>query len=107
MMRKWIVVALIVIAILWWLLNTIGYSIALSDFANRPITALDREGERIPVQPSGRQPQPGEAKGLGGEGIYFGLTSVYQLPDGSIVTCRQRFRSLSCDGGWVPERAGQ
>lgn len=105
-MRKWIPVALIVLAVLWWLLSNIGYSTALTDFAARPITGLTRDGTRIPVQASGIAPLPGEARGLGGQGVIFGLQMVYALPDGTQVTCTQRFTSLSCDGGWTPERTG-
>jgi hypothetical protein len=104
-MRKWSPVALIALAILWWALTNIGASMAMSDFAARPITALTRDGMRVPVQPSGRPPLPGEARGLGGQGISFGLQMTYALPDGTVVVCTQRFRSLRCDGGWTPLRA--
>ena len=104
-MRKWIPVALIALAILWWVLGNVGYSTALTEFSARPITALTRDGSRIPVQPSGRAPLPEEARGLGGQGVMFGLSMTYALPDGSFVVCTQRFKSLTCDGGWTPERA--
>jgi hypothetical protein len=106
-MRKWIPIALIALSILWWVLSNIGYSTALTEFAARPITALSREGIRIPVQPSGRKPQPDEARGLGGQGVMFGLSMTYALPDGALVTCTQRFTRLTCDGGWTPDRAAQ
>lgn len=103
-MRKWVPIALIALALLWFILQNTGSSMAMSDFAARPITALSRDGTRIPVQPSGRAPRPDEARGLGGQGIMLGLTMHYALPDGAAVTCTQRFRNLVCDGGWTPER---
>lgn len=103
-MRKWIPVALIVLAVLWFILTNIGASFALSDFAARPITALQRDGTTIPVQPSGRAALDGEAKALGGRGVMFGLTLTFALPDGSTVTCTQRFRWLSCSDSWQPLR---
>lgn len=103
-MRKWIPVALIVAVVGWYMLNNIGSSMALSDAVNRPVTALLRDGVRIPV----RQPQEDKAEGqadlAGGMGIQFGYTFTYKLPDGALVTCSHRFRSLACDGGWQAER---
>jgi hypothetical protein len=103
-MRKWSPVALIALAILWFILTNSGASIALSDLSARPITALQRDDLTIPVQPSGRAPQDGEAKGLGGQGVMFGLSLTFALPDGSSVICTQRFTWLSCSDGWNPLR---
>lgn len=99
-MRRWIPVALIVLAILWFVLTNLGASIALNDLVSRPITGLVRDGATIPVQPSGRAPLRGEARGVGGQGAMFGLSLVFALPDASLVTCTQRFTRLSCTDGW-------
>lgn len=104
-MRKWSPVALIVLAILWFALTNIGATMAVNDLAARPITALVRKGLRIPVQPSGRAPQDGEARAVGGRGVMFGLSLAFTLPDATVVTCTQRFRGLGCDQGWQAERA--
>ena len=103
-MRKWTPIALIAVAVLWFILTNVGASMALSDLAARPITALQREGTTIPVQPSGRAPEPGEAAGVGGQGVMFGLSLVFALPDGTAATCTQRFRHLSCSDGWQAVR---
>lgn len=103
-MRKWTPIALIALAFLWFVLTNAGASAALNDLATRPITALQRGGQTIPVQPSGRAPQPGEAKGLGGQGVMFGLALTFALPDGTPVTCTQRFSWLSCSDGWTAVR---
>lgn len=103
-MRKWIPVALIALAVLWFILTNTGASLALNDLAARPIFALHRDGQTIPVQPTTRAPQDGEAKGVGGQGVMFGLALTFVLPDGSPVICTQRFTWLSCTDGWVPQR---
>jgi hypothetical protein len=103
-MRKWIPIALIAVAFLWFILTNTGSSMALADLGARPITALQREGTTIAVQPSGRAPEPDEARGVGGEGVMFGLSLVFALPDESLVTCTQRFKHLSCSDGWQPQR---
>lgn len=103
-MRKWIPITLIALAVLWFILTNTGASVALNDLASRPITALMRDGQTIPVQPSTRAPQEGEAKGVGGQGVMFGLALTFALPDGSLVTCTQRFTALSCTDGWSPQR---
>ncbi|WP_103256443.1 hypothetical protein [Tabrizicola aquatica] len=103
-MRKWIPVALIVLAILWFALTNLGSALALTELGTRPILALTRGDERILTQTPIRAAAPGEAALVGGQGIHFGYSSVYRLPDDSLVTCRYRFRSVSCDDGWQPER---
>ena len=103
-MRKWIPIALIAVAVLWFVLTNVGASMALADLSARPIAALRRGDVTVPVQPSGRAPAPGEARGLGGRGVMFGLGLVFALPDSSLVTCTQRFRHLSCSDGWTPLR---
>ena len=103
-MRKWTPVALIGLAVLWFVLTNAGTSAALNDLATRPITALQRDGQTIPVQPTTRAPQDGEAKGVGGQGVMFGLALTFTLPDGTPVTCTQRFTRLSCSGGWTALR---
>ena len=35
----------------------------------------------------------------------FGYRFRFALPDGTTATCTQRFRMLTCDGGWQAERA--
>jgi hypothetical protein len=104
-MRKWSPVALIGLAVVWFILTNVGASVALNDFTARPIVALNRDTIRVPVQVSGRPPAAGEARGLGGQGVMFGFAIQYALPDGTHVSCTQRFRRLTCDGGWTPERA--
>lgn len=103
-MRKWIPIALIALAVLWFILTNVGSSMALADLTGRPIMALQRDGTTIPVQPSGRAPQSGEAAAVGGQGVMFGLSLTFALPDTGTVTCTQRFRLLSCSDGWEPLR---
>jgi hypothetical protein len=103
-MRKWIPIALIALAVLWFILTNTGASVALNDLATRPITALQRDGQTIPVQPTTRAPLDGEAKGIGGQGVMFGLALTFALPDGTLVTCTQRFTWASCSDGWTPLR---
>jgi hypothetical protein len=103
-MRKWIPITLIALAVLWFILTNVGSSMALADLTARPITALQRTGMTVPVQPTGRAPEPGEAKGIGGQGVMFGLSLNFALPDSGTVTCTQRFRILSCSDGWQPLR---
>lgn len=104
-MRKWIPVVLIALAVLWYILQNVGSSMALSDFAARPILALAQGDQRIPVRQSGQPPAEGEASALGVEGIAFGHRLTFALPDGTLITCSHRFRSLSCDHGWTAERS--
>lgn len=104
-MRKWIPVALIVLAVLWYILQNVGSSMALSDFAARPILALTQGDQRIPVQQPGQPPAEGEARVMGTRGISFGYSFTFALPDATLVTCSHRFRSLSCDQGWTAERS--
>jgi hypothetical protein len=104
-MRKWIPVALIALAVLWYILQNVGSSMALSDAFARPLQTLQRGGTSVPVQQPGAPAANGMAQAIGGAGIQFGYSFLYRLPDGGTVTCLHRFRSLSCDGGWTPERA--
>jgi hypothetical protein len=108
-MRRWVPVALIIAAVGWFIADNAGSTMALSDAVARPVTALSRDGVRIPV----RQPQGAEAQGpepedhaqlAGGVGISFGYSFTYSLPDGTLVTCDHRFRRLRCNGGWQAER---
>jgi hypothetical protein len=99
-MRKWLPIALIVVAILWFILTNVGATMALNDLATRPITALQRDAQTVPVQPSGRAPKDGEALGAGAMGVMFGLRLIFTLPDGSSATCTQRFSWLACSDGW-------
>jgi hypothetical protein len=99
-MRKWIPVALIVLAVLWYILQNVGVSMAQADSAARPILALTQGGQRIPVQKPGQPPAEGEARAVGGKGISFGYSLTFALP----VTCSHRFRNLSCDPGWTADR---
>ncbi|WP_128516430.1 hypothetical protein [Tabrizicola thermarum] len=103
-MRRWLPIVLIALAILWFILTNVGAGMAVSDLTARPISALMRDGRAIPVQPSGRAPAQGEARGIGGRGVMFGLSLVFALPDGATVSCTQRFRHLSCSDGWQPLR---
>ena len=103
-MRKWIPVALIVLAVLWFALTNLGSALALSELGTRPILALTRADERIPSQLPIRGPLPDEARLIEARAIQFGYSTSFRLPEGSTVTCRFRFRLVACDGGWVPER---
>lgn len=103
-MRKWIPVALIALAVLWYILQNVGSSMALSDLTDRPIVALVQGDRRIPVQQPGLPPAEGEARVTGGAGVSFGYGFTFALPDGTLVTCKYRFRSQSCDRGWTAER---
>jgi hypothetical protein len=104
-MRIWVMLGL---AVLLFGAVNVGSSMALSDIAGRPVVALmlTEEETRVPVQQSGRPAAPGEARGLGGQGVMFGYRFGYVLPDGGQVACTIRFRVLGCSGGWTPERAG-
>jgi hypothetical protein len=104
-MRKWIPVALIVLAVAVYAALNIGSSMALSDAVARPILALTQADQRIPVQQPGQPTATGAAQLRGGQGIPFGYRFTFALPDGSLVTCSHRFHSLACDGGWQAERA--
>lgn len=105
-MRKWIPVVLIGLAVLWFILTNVGSTMALSEFAARPILTLTRtDGTRIPVQQPGKIPAAGDARLLQGTGVMFGYRITIALPDGTTATCTQRFRMLSCDDDWLPDRA--
>lgn len=104
-MRRWIPVALIVLAVLWFALTTIGAAIALSDIGKRPILSFTRDGQQILVQQPGQPAAEGEAQVQGGAGVMFGYRFGYLLPSGETVICTIRFSSLSCNDGWMPERA--
>lgn len=104
-MRKWFPIALIAVAILWYGLTAIGSSQALDELGLRPVQALLREGERVAVQTPVRAALPGEATIVASRGIHFGFSTTYQMPNGGSVTCRYRFRQVSCSDGWMPERA--
>jgi hypothetical protein len=104
-MRKWIPIALIALAFLWFILTNVGSSMALSAATSNPILAFVKDGARIPVQAPGRPAAEGEAQVQAGQGVLFGVAFGYVLPDGTAVTCIFRFNSLACDSGWLPERA--
>jgi hypothetical protein len=106
-MRKWIPVTLIALAIFWFILTNVGSSLATSDFAARPLTALSLEGTTIRVQRQGQPASADEARFLGGRGVMFGMAFDLALPNGTRVTCTQRFRTLSCNGGWQAVRGGR
>lgn len=103
-MRRWIPIALITLAVLWFFLTNVGSSLALADIGARPILALAKGGQRIPVGQPGQTAAGDEARGQGGEGVMFGYRFTYLLPGGETVACTIRFRSLTCTGGWIPER---
>lgn len=103
-MRRWIPIALIVLAIAAYAAMSVGSSIALNDIASRPILSLGRDGVRVPVPAPGKPAAPGEAQMLGGQGVLFGYSFGFRMPDSTSVTCTIRFRSLACDGGWTAER---
>jgi hypothetical protein len=105
-MRKWPILLLGIAAIGYAIVSSLASSMALSDIANRPILALTRDNGalRVPVQTPGQPAAPGEAQMLGGQGVLFGLSFGFRMPDRSSVTCTIRFRSLACDGGWTAER---
>lgn len=104
-MRRWIPIALIALAVLWFVLTNVGSSMALADIGARPVLAFAKEGQHIPVQQSGQPATEGAAQIQGGEGVMFGYRFGYLLPGGETVHCTIRFRTLTCTGGWVPERS--
>lgn len=104
-MRRWIPIALIALAALWFLLTNVGSSMALADIGARPVLAFAKDGQRIAVQQPGQPATEGEAQIQGGEGVMFGYRFGYILPGGEAVACTIRFRSLACTGGWTPERS--
>jgi hypothetical protein len=106
-MRRWPILLIVALAICYFTVSNIASSIALNEIANRPILALTRDGGslRVPVQSSGQPAGPGEARILGGRGVFFGHAFGFAMPDNATVTCTMRFRSLGCDGGWSAERA--
>ena len=65
-MRRWPPIALIALAIGWFIVTNIGNAMAMGDLAGRPIVALTRETTRIPVQSPGMLPETGEARILDG-----------------------------------------
>ena len=89
-MSKWIPIALIGLAFIWFILTNVGSSLALSDIAAQPILALVKDGQTIRV--------------LGGSGVQFGYRFDFGLPEGETVSCTIRFRSLTCANGWTPDR---
>lgn len=101
------IVGLLIAAGLLMVLFNAGSAIALSELSARPILAFVGEdgAVRVPVQTPGQPAKEAEARPLGGTGIFFGYSLSYTLPDGGPVRCTIRFRSLSCDDGWVAERA--
>lgn len=103
-MRKWVPIALIVLAVGWFMANTMGSSVALSDATGRPVLALTRDGARVPVRQTEDPVATDKAQLVGGSGITFGYSFVYKLPDGGLVTCTHRFQSVACDNGWQAER---
>jgi hypothetical protein len=104
MMRKWLPVVLIGLAFIWFILTNVGSSQALSDIAARPILALVRGDQRIPVQQPGQAAMPDAAQVTGGAGVSFGYRFHFLLPSGDTVTCTIRFSTLSCANGWRAER---
>ncbi len=104
-MRRWIPIALIILAVLWFILTNIGSSLALADIGARPILAFTKGGQHIAVQQPGGPAAEGEAQVQGGEGVMFGYRFGYLLPTGEAVACTIRYSSLACSNGWVPERA--
>lgn len=104
-MRRWIPAALIALAVLWFILTNVGSSMALADIGPRPVLAFTKDGQRIPVRQPGQPAAEGAAQAGGGEGVMFGYRFAYLLPGDETVLCTIRFRSLSCTGGWMPERS--
>jgi hypothetical protein len=103
-MRKWIPVALIGLAFVWFILTNVGSSQALSDIAARPILALVKDGQTVPVQQTGQPATPDAARILGAVGVQFGYRFDFLLPKGETVSCTIRFRSLICANGWSADR---
>ena len=103
-MRKGLMIGLILLAVVWTGLNNVGSSLALADIAARPILALTKDGQRVPVQQAGQAPAPDMALIGGGAGVSFGTRLRYTLPGGETVLCTFRFQSLTCDNGWTAER---
>lgn len=103
-MRRWQVIGLVLLAVTWIALTNVGSAIALSDIASRPILALVKGDERVPVQQPGQAPAPDLALVDGGVGVSFGYQFGHTLPGGAKVLCTIRFQSLTCDNGWTAER---
>ena len=103
-MRKWLPIVLIGLAVTWFILTNVGSSLAVSDISSRPILALAKDGQRIPVQQPGQLATPDAAQVQGGAGVSFGYRFGYLLPGGETVLCTIRFSSLSCGNGWTAER---
>lgn len=106
-MSKWIPIALIGLAFIWFILTNVGSSLALSDIAAQPILALVKDGQTIRVQQPGQAATPDAARILGGSGVQFGYRFDFGLPEGETVSCTIRFRSLTCANGWTPDRVIQ
>ncbi|HRK19122.1 MAG TPA: hypothetical protein PK970_09215 [Hyphomicrobiaceae bacterium] len=104
-MRRWHVAALIAVAIGWVIGNNIGSSLALSEFAARPVVAFTRADVRVPVAQRDAPSDPSMARLLHGEGISFGYRFKFVAPDGGLITCDQKFRQFSCSDGWLAERS--
>jgi hypothetical protein len=103
-MRRWVPIGLIVLAVVWFILTNVGSAQALSDITSRPILALVRDGQRIPVLQPGQPARPDQAQVGGGAGINFGYRFNYRLPGGETVVCSIRFSTLTCSDGWTAER---
>jgi hypothetical protein len=103
-MRKSMVIILVFLAVAWIGLSNIGSSLALADIASRPILALTKDGQRVPVQQAGQAPAPDMALIGGAAGVSFGTRFRYTLPGGETVLCTIRFKSLTCGNGWTAER---
>lgn len=76
----------------------------LSDFAARPVTALLRDGARVPVAARGSDGAGGEASHTGGSGIPLGYAHDFGLPEGGTVSCSHIGRWMWCGDGWEAER---
>lgn len=106
-MRRWLILFTAVLLASALVANTVASSLALADFANRPILLLTRKGgaDRVKVQAQGQPHLEGQARLVGGQGILFGYSFAFALPDGASVTCSIRLRTLTCNEGWTAERA--
>lgn len=107
-MGRWWILIVGVLAVGYFIADSIASAVTLGDYFERPITLVSEDGTRVPVwvpmKTEDVQPE-GSARSMGGVGVSFGYRYTYLLPDGARATCRHTVRWMWCDGGWTAERA--
>lgn len=103
--------AVVGLYVLYLLVDGVSSAWTLSDYAKRPVTALEREGVRVAVMAppasateAPRETSEGMARGVGGVGVPLGYTHDFVMPDGGRVRCTHRLTWMSCADGWQPIR---